>query len=59
MKRLEEGFTPTDLRDEIERTSGLPGIGGTFTFSATDHNGMTANDIVMYRIENGEWVLAE
>jgi len=59
MRRLEEGFTPTDLRDEIERTSELPGIGGTFTFSATDHNGMTGTDIVMYRIENGEWVLAE
>lgn len=59
MKRLDEGFTPMDLRDEIEKTSGLPGIGGTFTFSATDHNGMTSNDIVMYRIEDGQWVLAE
>ncbi len=59
LRRLEEGFTPTDLRDEIERTSELPGIGGTFTFSATDHNGMTGSDIVMYRIENGEWVLAK
>jgi branched-chain amino acid transport system substrate-binding protein len=59
MKRLEEGFTPAELRDEIERTTSLPGIGGTFTFSASDHNGMTSNDIVMYRIENGTWVLAE
>jgi branched-chain amino acid transport system substrate-binding protein len=59
LNRLDEGFTPTDLRDEIEATSGFPGIGGTFTFSATDHNGMTSDDIVMYRIENGKWVLAE
>ena len=59
MKRLDEGFTPADLRDEIEKTSGLPGIGGVFTYSATDHNGMTEDDIVMYRVEDGAWVLAE
>lgn len=59
LRRLDEGFTPVELRDEIERTEGLPGIGGTFTFSPTNHNGMTSNDIVMYRIEDGKWVLAE
>ncbi len=59
MKRLPEGFTSADLRDEIEKTTDLPGIGGVFTFSKTDHNGMTEDDIVMYRIEDGAWVLAE
>ncbi|MDO8879738.1 MAG: ABC transporter substrate-binding protein, partial [Coriobacteriia bacterium] len=59
LKRLDEGFTSADLRDEIEKTSGFAGIGGVFTFSATDHNGMTADDIVMYRIEDGRWALAE
>jgi len=59
LERLQEGFGSADLRDEIERTSGMPGIGGTFTFTATDHNGMTESDIVMYRIEDGQWVLAQ
>jgi branched-chain amino acid transport system substrate-binding protein len=59
MKRLPEGFTSADLRDEIEKTSGMPGIGGVFTFSPTDHNGMTKNDIVRYRAEGGTWVLDE
>jgi branched-chain amino acid transport system substrate-binding protein len=59
LKRLDEGFTPADLRDEIEKTSGFAGIGGVFTFSPTDHNGMASDDIVMYRIEDGHWVLAE
>ncbi|MGB4441233.1 MAG: ABC transporter substrate-binding protein [Coriobacteriia bacterium] len=59
MKRLDEGFTSADLRDEIEKTMDLAGIGGVFTYSETDHNGMTENDIVMYRIEDGAWVLAE
>ncbi|MBW6468096.1 MAG: ABC transporter substrate-binding protein [Anaerosomatales bacterium] len=57
MKRLPEGFTPEDLRDEIERTDGFIGAGGTFTFGPTDHNGLSEDDLTMYRIENGEWVL--
>jgi len=59
MSRLDEGFTPADLRDEIEKTDGMPGIGGTFTFSATDHNGLTEKDIVRYRIEGATWILDE
>ena len=58
MKRLPEGFTAADLRDEIEKTVGFVGIGGTFTFSATDHNGLTEKDLVMYKIKGGKWVLA-
>ena len=34
----------------------LPGFGGAFTFSATDHNGLTAEDLALYKIENGDWV---
>jgi branched-chain amino acid transport system substrate-binding protein len=58
-KRLGGDFTAAQLRDEIEKTQGFAGIGGTFTFSGTDHNGMTANDIVRYRVEGGKWVLAK
>ena len=59
MKALPEGFTSADLRDQIEQTTDLPGIGGVFTFSPTDHNGMTKDDIVRYRAEGGKWVLDE
>ncbi len=59
MQRLPEEFTSADLRDEIEATSGFVGIGGTFTFSPTDHNGMTEDNLVMYDIRDGEWILAE
>jgi branched-chain amino acid transport system substrate-binding protein len=59
MKRLPEGFTSADLRDEIEKTSEFAGIGGLFTFSATDHNGMTADDLVGYKASGGEWTLLE
>lgn len=59
MKRLDEGFTPMDLRDEIEATEGFPGIGGVFTFSPTDHNGLSADDLVGYRVVDGAWTLLE
>ena len=58
MKRLPADFTSADLRDEIEGTSGFVGAGGTFTFSPTDHNGMSEDDLTMYRVEDGAWVLA-
>jgi branched-chain amino acid transport system substrate-binding protein len=59
MRRLDEGFTAAELRDEIEATSGFVGIGGTFTFSSTDHNGLTEDDLVFYEVKDGTWILAE
>lgn len=57
-KRVEGEITPAALRDEIEKTSAFVGIGGTFTFSATDHNGLKTSDIVMYEVKDGTWTLA-
>lgn len=60
LMRMPEGdIDPVALRDEIENTKGWVGIGGTFTYSADDHNGLTEKDLVMYRIEDGTWTLAE
>ncbi len=58
-KRVQGELTPAALRDEIEKTNGLVGIGGTFVFSPTDHNGLTEKDLNMYVIKNGTWTLAE
>lgn len=55
-KRVQGDVTPQALRDQIEQTSGLTGIGGTFNYSAKDHNGLTENDLVMYGIKSGKWV---
>jgi branched-chain amino acid transport system substrate-binding protein len=59
MERLDEDFTAEELRDEIENTSGFVGIGGVFTFTPTDHNGLTDDDLVMYRVTGGQWALEE
>lgn len=57
--RIDGEITPEALRDEIEKTSGFVGIGGTFTFSPDDHNGMTQDDLSMYEISDGDWTLAQ
>lgn len=59
LKRAGDGADGPKVRDAIEQTSGLIGIGGTFTYSATDHNGLTEKDLVLYRIEKGAWTLAK
>ena len=43
------------LRDAIEKTQGFVGIGGIFNLSAEDHVGLSAQDIVIVRITQGEW----
>jgi branched-chain amino acid transport system substrate-binding protein len=43
------------LRDAIESTSELIGYGGTFTYSQTDHNGLSTEDLALYRVSGGAW----
>ncbi len=57
--RVQGDLTPAALRDEIEKTAGFIGIGGTFNMSATDHNGLSQKDLVMYEIKNGKWQTAQ
>lgn len=58
-ERVDGDITPAALRDEIESTTGFVGIGGTFTMSSSDHNGLGVTDLTMYVIEDGEFKLAE
>lgn len=55
--RIEGDVTSKTLRDALEGTSGWVGIDGVFTYSATDHNGLTADEMVLYVIEGGTWRL--
>lgn len=59
---LERGGEDVDsagLRDAIEATSGLAGFGGTFSFSPSNHNGLTTEDLALYRVEGGKWIAAK
>lgn len=49
--------TPAAIRDQLEKTSKLPGIGGTFTFSPADHAGLTSDAFVLVQVKQGNWKL--
>lgn len=55
LKRAGAEADSAALRDAIEKTSALPGFGGAFTFSPTDHNGLTEDDLSLYRVGAGTW----
>jgi branched-chain amino acid transport system substrate-binding protein len=59
LKKAGPGADGAKLRTAIEGTKGLIGIGGTFTYSPTDHNGLSEKDLVVYRVSKGTWELAK
>jgi branched-chain amino acid transport system substrate-binding protein len=46
------------VRDAIESLKGLPGTAGVFSFSPTDHNGLTIDSFEMLTVKNGDFVVA-
>ena len=58
LKRAGAEATPAQLRDEIEKTSGLAGTAGIFNYSSTNHNGLSPEDLVMIEVVNSEWTEA-
>ncbi len=57
MKKV--GDDKIKIRDEIENTKNFVGTGGVFNFSPTDHNGLTKQGVVMIKIVDGKWTLAQ
>lgn len=55
--RVDGEVTSASLRDALEETDGWVGIDGTFTYSDSDHNGLTRDEMVLYVIEGGTWRL--
>jgi branched-chain amino acid transport system substrate-binding protein len=49
---------PAKLTKAVEATKGLTGFGGVFTFSPSNHNGLSAEDLALYRITEGAWTTA-
>jgi branched-chain amino acid transport system substrate-binding protein len=44
------------VRDAVENTKNFPGTGGMFSLSAQDHVGLSAKDVVLVKIADGNWV---
>lgn len=51
------GETPAAIRDALEKTEKFAGIGGTFSFSPTDHAGLTIDAFVLVQIKQKDWTL--
>lgn len=48
-----------DIQTALNATSGWAGPDGIYNYSETDHDGLAVEDLIMVRIEDGSWVLAE
>jgi branched-chain amino acid transport system substrate-binding protein len=46
---------PKAIRDNLEKIKDFVGIGGIFSFSPTDHNGLDATAFVMIEVAGGDW----
>jgi branched-chain amino acid transport system substrate-binding protein len=57
-KAMEQaGFSPAAIRDQLEKTTKVAGIGGTFSFSPQDHAGLNSDAFVLVQVEKGDWKL--
>jgi len=53
----EAGPDRAKMRVSIEKTKKFVGTGGVFSFSPTDHNGLTQDAFVMAQVVDGKWKL--
>ena len=57
MKKV--GTDKVKLKDAIETTKNYIGVSGIYNLTPEDHNGLGTDSMIMVRIENGKWKLAE
>ncbi len=53
------GETPSQIRDQLEKTQNIAGIGGIFNFSPTDHAGLSKDAFVLVQIKDKDWALVK
>jgi branched-chain amino acid transport system substrate-binding protein len=53
------GDTPSAIRDQLEKTQNFAGIGGIFTYSASDHAGLTKDAFVLVEVKKKDWALVK
>lgn len=50
---------PAAIQAALNSTQDFPGPDGLYNYSETDHDGLTADDLIIVKIEGGTWVLVE
>jgi len=53
------GTDPAGIQKALNETQGFAGPDGIYNYSATNHDGLTTDDMVLIKIEGGKWVLAQ
>ena len=53
------GDNPVAIRDAIENTKGYVGLSGIYNMSFTDHNGLSLDDVVLIKVQNGKFRLVQ
>jgi branched-chain amino acid transport system substrate-binding protein len=53
------GNNPAAIRDAIEKTHGYVGLSGIYNMSPTDHNGLSLNDVVLIKVQDGKFRLVK
>lgn len=51
--------TAAAIRDQLEKTKGFAGIGGSFTYSQQDHAGLGKDAFVLVEVRNRDWVIVK
>lgn len=51
--------TAAAIREQLEKTKGFAGIGGSFNYSAQDHAGLGKDAFVLVEIKNRDWVIVK
>ena len=46
---------PAAIRENLEKITGFPGVGGMFSFSAANHDGLDENAFEMVVVQGGDW----
>jgi len=55
-RAIEAGATTREaIRDQLEKSSNVAGIGGIFNFSSQDHAGLSKDAFVLVRVKGGDW----
>ena len=49
------GTNKSQIQTTLQSTKGFVGIDGTYTYSSTNHDGLTSADLIMIKIVNGAW----
>ena len=53
------GTEAAGIQTALNATQGFPGPDGIYNYSATNHDGLTASDMIIVKITGGAWVQAE